>query len=158
MEGIAHMKTLLLAACTIFGCVGTLPAAAAGLCNCCGVETAAHCAAACAAVKPSPGQCVATIDFAAKVVIAEGQNPLYDIPLQNVWLGSPTRDQLEALRILLEAARRSAEMDRRRALRAAARGEITAEDAQRLAKRYDSAIINYYLGMKAYRQGFAQDG
>jgi hypothetical protein len=126
-------------------------AQAASLCNCCGSETAQSCARACAPVSVKPGQCVATVDFDAEAVIGPGQNPLYDIPLQNVWLDSSEGSKLEVFRRLMERARKAAEADRRKALAKRRKGSIDAATADRLAKRYDDAIVNYYLGMQAYR-------
>ncbi|WP_373502614.1 hypothetical protein [Aestuariivirga sp.] len=126
-------------------------AQAASLCNCCGSDTAQSCATACAPVKVMPGQCVATVDFDAEAAIGPGQNPLYDIPLQNVWLDSSGKDNLEVFRRLMERARKAAEADRRKALAERRKGAIDAATADRLAKRYDDAMVNYYLGMQSYR-------
>ncbi len=127
------------------------PAFAAGLCNCCGDATAAACATVCAPVKVEPGQCVVTVDFAAEAEIGPGRNPLYDIPMRSVWIDKPDAGRLEAFRRLLERARRGAESDRAAALRDHKRGKIGAEEAARLAKRYDDAMVNYFLAMQAYR-------
>lgn len=124
---------------------------AAGLCNCCGDSTVDSCTAACAPVKPAEGQCIAAVDYTADPGIGEGKNPLYDVPLRDMWLGNPDATQREAFRKLLEAARLGAESDRRAALKARARGQIDDAEAAVLAKRYDDAIVNYYLGMQAYR-------
>jgi hypothetical protein len=126
-------------------------AEAASLCHCCGSDTVAACSSACAPVKSAPGQCVATLDPAGRTEIGPGKNPLYDIPLQNVWLGGIGPDGLEAFRRLLERARRGAENDRARALSDHRKGVISAETAATLAKRYDDAIVNYFLGIQAYR-------
>lgn len=130
-------------------------ASGANLCNCCGASTAANCATACAPIKPVEGQCVAAIDYAGAPEIAEGQNPLYGMSLRNVWLGTPKRTDLEAFRRLLEAARRGAEKDRKAALRAYARKQIDQTEAARRAKRYDDAVVNYYLGLQSYRMAFS---
>ena len=144
------MKALLPAA---LGAVmlAMVPASAASLCNCCGSDTAASCAKVCEPVKPAPGQCVATVDFAGTAIIGKDQNPLYDMPLKNLWLGTPSRDDLEAFRRLLENARRGPEKDRRAALKAYAKGKIDRTAADAAAKRYEDAIVNYYLGVHAYR-------
>ncbi len=136
------------AACTF---LSGAAAQAASLCNCCGDATAASCAAACAPVKPAQGQCVAAFDPAGETVIAAGQNPLYDIPLRNAWLDPVNKGNLEAFRRLLEKARKGAEADRRGALRDRRRHKIDSETALSLAERYDDAMVNYYLGMQAYR-------
>jgi hypothetical protein len=130
----------------------SLPASAASLCNCCGSSTAANCQAVCAPVKPVEGQCVATVDFAGKGEIAEGVNPIYDLSLRNMWLGSPNTDQLEAFRKLLELSRKGAESDRRAALRQFAKGKIDKAAADAAAKRYDDAIVNYFLGFHSYSE------
>jgi hypothetical protein len=128
-------------------------ASAASLCNCCGASTAARCAPVCAPVKPAEGQCVATVDYGGRAKIRAGINPLYDVSLRNIWLGSPKRTELEAFRRLLERARRGVEKDRRASLRAYARGKIGQAAATARAKRYDDAIVNYYLGLRSYRTG-----
>lgn len=130
-------------------------ASAASLCNCCGTSTAAACVTVCAPVKPAQGQCVATVDYAGTAEIAEGVNPLYDIPLRNIWLGSPKRAELEAFRQLLESARAGAEKDRKSSLRDFASRKIDQPTAVARAKRYDDAIVNYYLGMQSYRDASA---
>ncbi len=149
------MKPLIALAIGLL-CLAGVPATAAGLCNCCGDQTVPSCANACTAVKPPKGQCVATVDYAAKAGIGAGQNPLYNISLRNMWLGSPDRDGLEAFRRLLEGSRRWAERDRKSALRAHARGKIDKATSAAMVKRYDDAIVNYYLGIQAFR--LARDG
>lgn len=150
------MKLKLLSALVAL-VAGIAPVQSANLCNCCGDSgTATSCADACAPLKPAAGQCVATVDFAGNAEIGEGINPLYDVPLQNIWLGSAKREQLEVFRRLLETARKGAESDRRAALRAFSRRQIDKPEADKRAKRYDDAMINYYLGAKAYRDAFAE--
>ncbi|MCB1380108.1 MAG: hypothetical protein KDK89_17325 [Alphaproteobacteria bacterium] len=149
------MKSLLTSA-TLAVIVSATAAWSADLCKCCGeTGTVNACARDCAPIKPAEGQCVATVDFAGKAVIAEGVNPLYDVPLQNVWLGNAGRLKLEDFRRLLEHARKGAEADRAKALKAVSLHKIDLEEATRRAKRYDDAIINYYLGVKAYRTAIA---
>ena len=130
----------------------SIPASAASLCNCCSSSTAANCQAACAPVKPAAGQCVATVDFAGKPEISDGANPLYDMSLRNMWLGSPSADQLESFRKLLELSRKGAEADRRVALRQFAKGKISKDEADTATKRYDDAIVNYFLGFHSYSE------
>jgi hypothetical protein len=57
---------------------------------------------------------------------------------------------------LLETARKGAESDRRAALKAFSRRQIDKAQADKRSKRYDDAMINYYLGAKAYRNAFAE--
>jgi hypothetical protein len=139
---------LVTGAMVFFG----VPASAASLCNCCGNSTAANCQAVCAPVKPAEGQCVATVDFAGKAEIGAGANPLYSMSLRNMWLGSPTADQLESFRKLLELSRKGAEADRRAALRLYARGKIDRAAVDAATKRYDDAIVNYFLGFHSYSE------
>ena len=136
---------LVLAACV---------AEAASLCNCCASGTEQACAAVCTPVKPAVGQCVAAVDSAGTASIAGFGNPLYDISLRNVRLGTPKFDELEAFRKLLEAARKGVEKDRKDTLQAFARREVDQATADAAAKRYDAAIVNYYLGLQAYRNAF----
>jgi hypothetical protein len=85
------------------------------------------------------------------MVIGPDKNPLYDIPLRNTWLDPSRTQELEAFRQLLESARKGAESDRRLALRAFRSGKIDGSKARSLAGRYDDAMVNYYLGVQAYR-------
>jgi hypothetical protein len=126
-------------------------ASAASLCNCCGDGTASSCATACAAVKPSPGQCIAAFNPEGESTIGPDQNPLYEISLRDFRIETANRSELEAFRRLLEKARKAAETDRKSALRAAKTGKIDEVKAQSLAKRYDDGMVNYYLGIQAYR-------
>jgi hypothetical protein len=91
------------------------------------------------------------VDFAGTAEIAPDTNPLYEFSLRNIKLHDYTREHLELYRRLLERARTSAEADRKQALRARRRGKIDAAQALTLAKRYDDAMVNYYLGIQAYR-------
>ena len=125
-------------------------ASAASLCNCCGARTVQACTKVCAPAKPAAGQCLAAADYAENAVVADGVNPLYDISLREVWLGSPGRAELEWLRQFLEQARLGAEKDRRTALKQFAGGKIDQATAAARAKRYDEALVNYYLGMQSY--------
>lgn len=126
-------------------------ASAASLCNCCGDQTAQSCATACANVTPPAGQCQATVDYAATPQIGPGVNPLYGISLRNMSLGTPNRPQLEAFRKLLEMSRRAAEKDRRATWHQfdAGKADHAAVDAS--DKRYDDAMVNYFLGLAAFR-------
>lgn len=144
------MKSLSAVAIGLF-CLGSDVSVAASLCNCCGGQTVQSCATACEAVKPAEGQCVATVDYFAAPDIAPDRNPLYDISLRNMWLGTPDRAGLESFRRLLEKSRRGAERDRKEALSAHARGKIDDDTASAKARRYDDAIVNYYLGIQAFR-------
>ena len=93
---------------------------------------------------------MAAADFAGKSKITTDSNPLYGTSLRNVWLGAAKRPELESFRLLLEKARRGAERDRRAALRAYRRKDIDQTDAAARAKRYDGAIVNYFLGLQSY--------
>ena len=143
------MKRIVAAAALLL--TASLPAGAAALCNCCGSGTSRTCEAACAAVSPSGGQCQAAVDYAGMSDIGPGQNPLYEMSLNNLEIGAPSRIQLEQFRKLLEQARLGAESDRRAALADRRSGKIDDAAAAALAKRYDDAMVNYYLGLQAYR-------
>ncbi|MGQ0484118.1 MAG: hypothetical protein ACT4SY_02020 [Hyphomicrobiales bacterium] len=146
------MRLAILAAFGLMAAVNG--AAAASLCNCCGTDTAEACAAVCQPVKVPQGQCVAAVDFAGKPAISENVNPLYDVSLRNLRLATTKGAELEAFRRLLEAARRGVEKDRRAALRAYARGKIDQSAGAASIARYESAIVNYYLGLQAYRDAY----
>lgn len=144
------MKLYLAAAAAIWMSTGT-SVSAAGLCDCCESGLSQSCIAACDASKPEIGQCLIAVDYTAATEIGPGQNPLYGRSLRTISLGTPNRDEREAFRRLMEKSRLGVENDRKLALRAHAKGEIDDTEAQRLAKRYDDAIVNYYLGIHAYR-------
>lgn len=126
-------------------------ASAASLCNCCSSGTAEACTATCATVKPAEGMCIPAVDFAGSAKIGAGQNPLYDVPLKGLNITGASRSDLESFRRLLEKSRMGAERDRRLALRDLRHRRIDAAAAASAAKRYDDAIVNYFLGMYAYR-------
>lgn len=149
------MKSMLVTA-ALAGLLSSSASQAASLCNCCGASTVAACTAACSAVTVPEGQCLPAVDYDARAEIGEGVNPLYDVPLQSLSLGQADRAQIELFRRLMEASRRGAEKDRRLALRAYARGKIDRTEAERLNKRYEDAIVNYYLGINAFRAARAK--
>ena len=133
--------------------LAALPASAASLCNCCTTGTSEACASVCAPLKPAEGLCLPAVDFAGTAAIGDGQNPLYDVPLNSLDLKGTGRKDMESFRILLEGSRKGIEKDRRSALRERAKGMIDQAAAASAAKRYDDAMVNYYLGMNAYRAG-----
>ena len=127
------------------------PAQAANLCNCCGEATAASCVSACETLAVTAGQCVATIDFKAKTDVGPGKNALYEFSLRNLKVHQTDDTSLELYRRLLEKLRKSAEADRKAALWERHDGKIDEATAASRVKRYDDAIVNYYLGAQAYR-------
>jgi len=126
-------------------------ASAASLCNCCGSGTAESCTATCETVKPAEGMCIPAVDFTSSAKIGAGQNPLYEVPLKGLNITGASRSDLESFRRLLERSRKGAERDRRSALRDLRHRTIDTAAAASAAKRYDDAIVNYFLGMHAYR-------
>ena len=142
------LKALVLAGGVLM--VAT-PANSASLCNCCETGMAETCKATCAAVTLPAGRCVATVDFGGTTAIATGENPLYSISLRGMHLAGARRMYLEDFRRLLEAARAGAEKDRKASVADFRRKKIDAGAAVIAAKRYDEAIVNYYLGLRAYR-------
>ncbi len=144
----AFMKLIIASVALLLTGAAANPAA---LCNCCDTGANQGCTTACAPIKPTPGQCVATVDHAGKTKISTGDNPLYDIPLGNMYLEDAKRPHLEQLRKLLEVMRRGVEKDRRGIFQALAKGKIGESFAIQNSKRYDDAIVNYYLGLQAYR-------
>lgn len=145
------MKSVFVAAVGLIG-LSSVQTSAAGLCHCCGDATAASCVSACTTIKPAEGQCVAIVDFEGRAEISAGKNPLYDMSLSNLWIGTPDDRGLESFRRLMERARRGAEGDRKAALRDRRRGKIDDVTAAAFAKRYEDAMVNYFLGITAYRQ------
>jgi hypothetical protein len=123
---------------------------AASLCNCCSSGTDEACKTACEATTSLP-QCSAVVDFDGDARIGPDHNPLYGASLKDLRITGATRVQLESFRALLEASRKGAEADRKQALRDRKRGEIDSITAGQKALRYEQAIVNYYLGVAAYR-------
>jgi hypothetical protein len=143
------MRHIVAAAALLW--MATPDAGAVALCNCCDGPSSGTCEAACAPLSPPEGQCQPAVDYAGKTVIGPGENPLYDMSLNNLALGAPSDSQLELLRRLLEKARLGAENDREAALVAHSKGEIDDAEAAARVRRYDDAIVNYYLGQQVYR-------
>ena len=143
--GLASLGLLLI----------TAPVSAANLCNCCTTGIAENCSSVCAPVKPAPGQCVAIMDHAGKAVISDGDNPLYGISLLSLDLKDAVRPELEGIRRLLEDSRRGVERDRKASARDFRKGKIDDSTLAVNTKRYEDAIVNYYLGLRAYRDRLA---
>ena len=131
------------------------PVNAASLCNCCATGVAESCSAVCAPVKPEPGQCVAKVDYAGEAVIADGDNPLYGISLLGMDLKDAARPELEGVRRLLEDSRLGVEKDRKASARDFRKGKIDDAALAVNTKRYEDAIVNYYLGLRTYRDRLA---
>ena len=131
------------------------PVNAASLCNCCATGGAESCSAVCAPVKPAPGQCVAMVDYAGEAVIADGVNPLYGVSLLGLDLRDAQRPELEGVRRLLEDSRRGVEKDRKASARDFRKGKIDNATLAAHSKRYEDAIVNYYLGLRTYRDRLA---
>lgn len=143
------LKALVVASGSLFMAVAS--ANSAVLCNCCETGMAETCKATCATVTLPVGQCVAAVDFAGVTKIATGENPLYAVSLRAMHLGGAKRMALEDFRRLLEAARAGVEKDRKAAIADFKRKKIDAATAAANSKRYEEAIVNYYLGLRAYR-------
>ncbi len=135
--------------------LASAPVSAVSLCNCCATGVAESCGAVCAPAKPAPGQCVAKVDYAGEAVIADGDNPLYGISLLGLDLRDAARPDLEGVRRLLEDSRRGVEKDRKISARDFRKGKIDDATLAVITKRYEDAIVNYYLGLRAYRDRLA---
>ena len=148
------MRALLgLAGVGLF--LATASVTAASLCNCCATGVAESCSAVCAPVKPVSGQCVAMVDYAGEATIAAGENPLYGISFRGISLDDAMRPELEGFRRLLEMARRGAEKDRKASIRDFRKHKIDEATVQANTQRYESAVVNYYHGLRAYRDRLA---
>ena len=132
------------------------PMNAASLCNCCAAGVAESCSAVCTPAKPAPGQCVAMVDYAGETMIADGDNPLYGVSLLNVNIENAMRPELEGIRRLLENSRRGVEKDRKNSALDFRKGKIDDAALAVNTKRYEGAIVNYYLGLRAYRDRLAE--
>ena len=135
--------------------LASTPVNAASLCNCCATGGAESCIAVCAPAKPAPSQCVAKVDYAGEAVIADGDNPLYGISLLGLDLNDAARPELEGVRRLLEDSRRGVEKDRKSSARDFRKGKIDDAALAVNTKRYEDAIVNYYLGLRVYRDRLA---
>ena len=133
----------------------TVSVNAAGLCNCCATGVTDSCKTVCAPAKPMPNKCIAMLDYTGQTTIAADDNPLYSISLLNIHLENATRPQLEGFRKLLELTRRGVEKDRKTFYRDFRKRKIDEATAMANAKRYEDAIVNYYLGLHAYRDRLA---
>ena len=132
------------------------PVNAASLCNCCTTGVAESCSAVCAPAKPVTGQCVARVDYAGEAEIPDGDNPLYGISLLGLDLKDAMRPELEGVRRLLEDSRRGVEKDRKTSALDFRNGKIDDAGLAGSTKRYEDAIVNYYLGLRAYRDRLAE--
>ena len=148
------MKALLgFAVAGLF--LSNMSASATNLCNCCDTGIAQSCNAVCAPAKPVSGQCVAMVDYVGEATIAAGENPLYGISLRGIFLEDALRPELESFRKLLEMARRGAEKDRKASMRDFRKSKIDEATVQANNQRYESAVVNYYHGLRAYRDRLA---
>jgi hypothetical protein len=91
------------------------------------------------------------VDYAGEAVTANGDNPLYGISLLNLDIGDAMRPELEEVRRLLEDLRRGAEKDCKISARDFRKGKIDEAAVKASTERYEDAIVNYYLGLRAYR-------
>jgi hypothetical protein len=106
--------------------------------------------------KPAVGQCIAKVNYTGEAVIADGDNPLYGISLLSLDLKDAVRPELEGIRRLLEDSRRGAEKDRKTSALDFRMGKIDDAALAGNTKRYEEAIVNYYLGLRAYRDRLAE--
>ena len=95
------------------------------------------------------------VDYSGETVIADGDNPLYGISLLSLDLKDAVRPELEGVRRLLEDSRRGIEKDRKTSARDFRKGKIDDTALAANTKRYEEAIVNYYLGFRAYRDRLA---
>ena len=130
--------------------LGSHSAAAMGFCSCCEAAPGKTCAAQCAALEPTPGQCLAIVDFKGKGQTKRGVNPLNGISLKEISLGNPSGGQLEKFRRFMERQRRAAVKSQRRAIRSFERRRISEAEYQRRSALYKEALVNYYHGIRAY--------
>jgi hypothetical protein len=152
LGGLA-MRLLGLASVGLF--LASMSADAANLCNCCAAGVAENCSAACASATPTPNQCVAMPDYEGEAAIGVNENPLYGISLLSIELEDATRPQLDDFRRLLENSRRGLEKDRKASMRDFRKRKIDKATVQANTQRYERAIVNYYLGWRAYRDRLA---
>ncbi|MDP1699762.1 MAG: hypothetical protein Q8L53_02225 [Aestuariivirga sp.] len=95
------------------------------------------------------------MDYTGEAVIADGENPLYGFSLLSLDLSDAALPELEGVRRLLENSRRGVEKDRKTSARDFRTGRIDASTLAVNTKRYENAIVNYYLGLRAYRDRLA---
>jgi hypothetical protein len=95
------------------------------------------------------------VDYAGEATIAAGEIPLYGISLRSISLEEPMRPQLESFRRLLEMGRRGVEKDHITSARDFRKGKIDEAAVKVNSQRYEDVIVNYYLGLRAYRDRLA---
>ncbi len=88
-------------------------------------------------------------------MIADGVNPLYGISLLGIEMKDALQPELEGVRRLLEDSRRGVEKDRKISALDFRKGKIDAAALAANTKRYEDAIVNYYLGLRVYRDRLA---
>jgi hypothetical protein len=95
------------------------------------------------------------VDYGGEAAIAEGDNPLYGISLRSISLEDAGRQQLESFRKLLETARRGLEKDRKASKSDFRKHRIDEVGFKANTQRYEDAVVNYYWGLRAYRDRLA---
>ena len=88
------------------------------------------------------------VEYAGEAIIADGANPIHGISLLNVDIGDAMRPELEEVRRLTEKDRKISARDFRK-------GKIDEAAVKANTQRYEDAIVNYYLGLRAYRDRLA---
>lgn len=126
-----------------------LPAAAAGVCNCCGPSIEEMCKGACADINVE-GQACRPAPWFGDASMIGGEKPLNGFSYKGLNLDDATRQELEAIRVWVERERRAAEDRARKVRRDVRRGragkdEFDAAEAERL-----EAVVNYQHTVQAY--------
>lgn len=141
--------TLVAASALVLVALASLPAQAAGVCNCCNGEVEELCKVACEAANSGGGACRPSAWYGDASGIG-GERPLNGFSYKGLDLSGATRQELEALREWLETARRATEIRARKQLRAYRRGKASLEEFQASQAVREEAIINYQHGVQAY--------
>lgn len=126
---------------------------AAGVCDCCTGQVEELCRQACEATNSSGGACRPAAWFGDADAIGGGR-PLNGFSFKGLDLSGATAQELEALRVWLEAQRKDTEVRARRTLRALKRGKASVDEFTASQAEREQAIINYQHGIQAYLSAY----
>jgi hypothetical protein len=153
---LAMVFAAAMLACSFQGTIGSRPAQAVGLCNCCLDPMPAACGTACAARQTTPGQCPPFVIYEGDGAAGASGNPLNAMSLKELDVGSPRRTELEQFRHFLEKYRRQAVQDWRKAVMAYDRGKLGKDALEAESTLYRDALVGYYHGIRAYRENIGR--
>jgi hypothetical protein len=128
------------------------PAAAMGLCDCCGAkdQLTEDCRAACDAAEIEVPMCRPAMVYDGDAGANGDDNALAGASLKFLSMGRPGRLELERFRQWFEKWRSQAEAAFQVALNRRLGGRLGAEDFAMAEARRDAVLVNYQHGMRRY--------